>query len=220
MPRPVRLMVVYNDQLHGQCLTEVLLTKGSFDHVRLARDAVEAFELVKTQSPDLMLVDWHLPQGAAFDLTRWVAVQRPSVKVLLFGLVDAEQGEWACRNTRSAGYLLRTETFNDLLTRIDQVLRGDSSLPSEGVCPGAPSSTDLGRPCGGDGRSEVDSLTVREQQIVHLIEHGYSNKEIAKSLKISLHTVKNHVHNILVKLEVQSRHDAFSARRPPGRPPS
>jgi two-component system nitrate/nitrite response regulator NarL len=214
-------MVVYNDHLHGQCLIEVLSTKGSFAHVGLARDAVEAFELAKTQPPDVMLVDWHLPQGAALDLARWVAVQCPSVKVLLFGLTDTEQGEWARANARGAGYVLRTDTFDDLLTRIDQILRRDSSGQSVWESPGAPPQTGPRQPCDGDDRPGIESLTIREQQIVHLIEQGYSNKEIARSLKISLHTVKNHVHNVLAKLEVQSRHDAFGAAcRRPGRPPS
>jgi DNA-binding NarL/FixJ family response regulator len=210
MTDSARLVIVCDDQLHGQCLKEALLARGRHSCIHLARDAVEAFEHVKAHPPDLVLVDWHLPGGAALDLARWLAGQRPPVAVLLLGLADAAQGEWARKSAGAAGYVLRTETFGDLLVRIEPVPAGDASCrPDTRLL--AVASADEAQAPNADGNPKAVALTVREQQIVHLIEQGLSNKEIAKRLNVSLHTVKNHVHNLLGKLEVESRYEAARA---------
>ena len=131
-----------------------------------------------------------------------------SITTLFLGLADAAQGEWACKITERTNYILQTHSFDELLARITPSLPNQPSCSSRSLS--VPSSLD-GPTClvrGGHDRPGLNTLTIREQQIVHLIEQGLSNKEIAKRLILSLHTVKNHIHNLITKLDVESRHEA------------
>jgi DNA-binding NarL/FixJ family response regulator len=207
MSSPVRLLIVCNIRLHCQCLADALLRQGFVPSVGFYLDAVEAFEYIKKTRtpPEVMLVDWHLPNGGAIDLARWVKTQSSPIRIFLFGLADAAQGEWAREIVHGANYILQTDSFDELLARLSQLnpkepanLHGCTSAPN-------------GEANGNNDWSPQSLLTVREQQIVHLIEQGLSNKEIAKRLFLSLHTVKNHIHNLISKLEVESRHEAVRA---------
>lgn len=203
----VRLLIVCNARLHCQCLAEALSRQGFLPSVGFVLDAVEAFEHIKKTKtpPDVLLVDWHLPNGSALDLARWVKTRPSPIRLFFFGLADTAQGEWAREITSGGNYILQTDSFEELLARISQFIPNEpTNLPGS-------TSAHNGEANDDNGRLIRNLLTVREQQIVHLIEQGLSNKEIAKKLFLSLHTVKNHIHNLISKLEVESRHEAVRA---------
>lgn len=134
-----------------------------------------------------------------------------AIRTIVIGVPDREEDILACiEGVGAAGYLLMDARLDDLLNNIHAVMRGETLCSSPGAnlafnCVTRPARRiDAGQSGTGNGIC----LTRRETEIVSLIEAGLSNKEIAVRLDIEVSTVKNHVHNILDKLQL---HDRYSA---------
>jgi DNA-binding NarL/FixJ family response regulator len=202
MPSPVRIAIVSDHHLDAQCLAQALREK--FTVLRVPDGFRDALDVLRsTAPPDVILMDWGLPDRGALKLMRRAAAECPGVKVLVVGLDGAPDAVEACRVAGCAGYVLRRETLEDLLARIEGVLRGGAD--------GRLAFAQPPHPCDANGHG----LTAREVEILTLIKLGWSNKRIARRLTISRHTVKNHVHNLLGKLDVESRYEAASSYRGP-----
>jgi len=200
----VRLTIVHNEPLYGQCLAGALAAKEFTALVVLARSAEEALEQCRAHAPDVLLADWNLPDEATLELIRRVRDECPGVKSLVLGLSEDPDLVRACAKAGCTGYVLRTESLDHLLIRIGQVMgSGLTPLPDQQSF-----SLSAGLASAGGANGIGGCLTPREREILKLIDEGLSNKEIAKRLEISLHTVKNHIHNLLTKLDVESRYKA------------
>jgi DNA-binding NarL/FixJ family response regulator len=142
---------------------------------------------------------------AAMDLS-------PDVRVIVLGASEDDESEIvACAEAGAAGYHMRTDSFEDLLVLIRKVAAGQTCCSPE-------VSTILLRRLSAlatQREPEVKelALTVREAQILTLLELGRSNQDIATHLDIAVHTVKNHVHSLLTKLGVSTRAEAAALAR-------
>lgn len=198
-----------------------------FDDARLYR---EGLALILERDPEVIVMDPGLLQGEVGDpglqpdiaLVRahsaatieaiWVTTGLTvDTKVIALGLTEREQDVIACAEAGVAGYLPREGSGDDLLALIHSVARG------EAVCSPRIAASLLRRVAtlAAERRTVpgVARLTVRELEIVRLIAEGLSNKEIARHLFIDVRTVKNHVHNILEKLQVHRRMEAVARVR-------
>jgi DNA-binding NarL/FixJ family response regulator len=145
-------------------------------------------------------------------LLRVVRQTCPDAKVIVVGLSEDDESEIvACAEAGVAGYHLRAESLDDLLTLVSKVANGES------ICSPRVSAILLRRlsALAAQRRPEVKELvlTAREIQILRMLESGLSNQEIADHLYIAVHTVKNHVHSILSKLGVSTRAEAAAYSR-------
>jgi DNA-binding NarL/FixJ family response regulator len=208
MVRAIPLLIVDNDHLQRQCLAIALEASRRFTPITLAGNAGEALWRVKAASPEVALVRWDLPGQIAPELARQVSHELPVAKVLLLGVPEgplfvAEHVRKAC-----AAYVPRQASLEELIAVIEQVLDGKTVGPP----PVSPIAAARGTPLNGQARdgpsAPTPSLTPREQEIHALLQAGLTNKEIAAWLHVSLHTVKNHVHNLLGKLGLPDRHTA------------
>lgn len=164
----------------------------------------EALPLLRVDAPDIVLLDAPLHEGPT--VLRDIGV--PAQKAVILGVVEREEEVIAWAEAGAAGYVSRDGSSEDLTATIRAVARGETLYSPRMVAALlrrlATLAQDIPPP-----RSEVDErLTPRERQVAHLIGQGLSNKEIARRLCISLPTVKNHVHNILQKLDVSRRGQA------------
>jgi DNA-binding NarL/FixJ family response regulator len=135
------------------------------------------------------------------------------VKVVAFSVAETEDEICECAEAGIAGYVARDGSKEDLIAAVEYAVRGEVICsPRAAACLfrrlAAHVRTTRQRP-------REAALTSREQDIIALIDKGLSNKEIARQLKISLPTVKNHVHNILEKLQVRRRGAAAALLREP-----
>lgn len=145
-------------------------------------------------------------------LLRMVRDTCPEAKVIVVGTSEDDESEIvACAEAGVAGYHLRAESLDDLLTLVSRVANGES------LCSPKVSAILLRRlsTLAALRRPEVKELvlTAREIQILRLLESGLSNQEIADHLYIAVHTVKNHVHSVLSKLGVSTRAEAAAYSR-------
>jgi DNA-binding NarL/FixJ family response regulator len=208
MGQPIRLLVVHDDQLHRECLVRALASDPRYVAVDSPGDPAEVVCRIESFMPHVLLIDRGMPGDAAVQLASRVITAFPAVKVLMLGLTECPEAVWECAEAGCAGYVLRHETFDQLAVRIEQSLRGETVCSPQVACTLFSRLAELARRRDGDGETAGALLTARELQILELIAAGLSNKEIASRLCLSLHTVKNHVHNLLEKLAVPGRYAA------------
>jgi DNA-binding NarL/FixJ family response regulator len=170
----------------------------------------EAMDLV--DECDIALVSTTMTDNRALELTRAIVMMNPEIKVLVMGLVEAGNVIVQHIEAGASGYLLRDDSVDELLKNIRAAYRNEALVSPEVAAALMARIAELAGSCQEawvDGQQYTD-LTPREREVLDLVRQGLSNQEIADYLTIELGTVKNHVHNILRKLNVRSRHDAVA----------
>jgi len=185
------------------------LSREGLDVAGTATDAVGALRMVGDAQPDVVLVDMATP--AALSLLEVLAPQGPRVRTIALAVDEAEDLVIACAEAGVAGYVPRDATLSEVAGIARAAAAGEAACSPRIVARLLHRVAVLAadRPGAGAG----DELTRRESQVVGLIDDGLSNKEIARELRIEVATVKNHVHNILGKLQVTRRAEAAALVR-------
>jgi two-component system nitrate/nitrite response regulator NarL len=204
-----RIIIVSDTRLYREGLALSLARVDRVVVVGVADTVASALTCIQEKNPDVALLDFAMHDALA--LPHAIAAARTQVKVVAFSVADTEDEVCECAEAGIAGYVARNRSKEDLIAAVENAVRGEV-LCSPRVAASlfrrlaARVQTPRQRP-------PEAALTSREQDIVALIDRGLSNKEIARQLKISLPTVKNHVHNILEKLQVQGRGAASALLR-------
>jgi DNA-binding NarL/FixJ family response regulator len=169
-----------------------------------AADAAEAVALAAEVKPDVALMDLDLSGVSGVDATKRIRLVSPVTKVLVLTVSADEDDVFEALRAGACGYLLKNSPVKEIVAGIRAVADGQSLL--------APRVAALllerfreSLPVMELPDDVVPKLTAREQEVLSLIAAGRENAEIADSLVISQHTVKNHVSSILAKLEVENR---------------
>ena len=204
----IRVVVVDDGTLSRECLAAQLAhygvtATGAWDLPTLLTEAHSAV-------PHVVLINIATPDSST--LLQLALDLDPDCRVIVFGLsTDRESEIIACAEAGIAGLHLRTESFDQLLSLI--------SAPADtgAQCSPEVSAILLRRVYAFAAQAHPDAttdlLTPREIEILELIDRGLTNQQIASRLSLTLHTVKNHVHNLLGKLGVGSRAEAVSVFR-------
>jgi DNA-binding NarL/FixJ family response regulator len=207
--RPVSVLIIDDSCLHREALASVVRRMDWSGTVLTAADAEAGVRCVRTSRPDVVLLN--VATLASMAMLGAVMAAAPQVRVVAVGITEAHDEVIACAEAGVAGYLLRSETLDDLTATVHSVLRGETRCSPRIAATLLRHVTTLAserhRP------AELGPLTPRERQIVLLIDQGLTNKQIAESLCIEVPTVKNHVHNILEKLRVRRRGEAAARMR-------
>jgi DNA-binding NarL/FixJ family response regulator len=217
----IRVLVVHKVRLTCDLMAAVLKDEKAIDVVDFARCADEALAKLERGAYDVALVNINLPDNEALRITRTVARNKLPVKVLITGLVESKAAVLRCVEEGAAGYVLEEESLQDLVKKINAVYVNQFVVAPQMAGAMIARLAELKRQvttirtlAAADSFHEPTELTPREWEILGLIEQGLTNQQIADSLVIELGTVKNHVHNILRKLDVQSRkHAVIFARQ-------
>jgi two-component system, NarL family, nitrate/nitrite response regulator NarL len=205
----LRIIIVSDTRLYREGLALSLARVDRVVVVGVADTVASALTCIDEKNPDVALLDFAMPDALA--LSHAIAAARMRVKVVAFSVAETEDEICECAEAGIAGYVTRNGSKEDLIAAVENAVRGEV-LCSPRVAASlfrrlaAHVQTTRQRP-------PEAPLTSREQDIIVLIDRGLSNKEIARQLKISLPTVKNHVHNILEKLQVRRRGAAAALLR-------
>ena len=210
MSAPISLLIADSLQLFRECLAAFLFKQDRFAVVGQAADATETLQLTAQLQPDVVLVGINLGKEDALYLTYEISSKQPHSKLIILGIPESEQAVFEFIEAGASGYTLRQSSLGDLVHTIEVVHRGEAICSPRIAFSIFERIAQLSR-AGQDHREMQSShLTPREEEILQLIAEGLSNKQIADRLCISRSTVKNHVHNILEKLEVRTRDEAVS----------
>ncbi|HYW79141.1 MAG TPA: response regulator transcription factor [Thermoguttaceae bacterium] len=213
MERTIHVRIVHRNRLFRECLVSVLAEDHRFDIQAVDHSDARELELLEESGIDVVLIDLNLPDQAAVELTGRLRRQAKQSKLLLLAYASSQSCLIECIAAGAHGCILETSSLSELEEAMEKVLSGETFCSQEIVQTmfdrlaqtGGPSSW---RPSSWRRPAESVNLTPRELEVVHLISERLSNKQIAKRLSISIYTVKNHVHNIVEKLQVEDRHEA------------
>ena len=198
---PHRVFLVDDHELF---LSGVRAELGSdVEVVGAASDVDAAIELIRERRPDVVLVDVHMPGGGGARVIREVLASDPQVRFLALSVSDAPGDVIATIRAGARGYVTKTIAPADLRDAIARVADGDAVFSPRlagfvlDAFAGVP-------PTAAD--PELELLTAREHEVLRLIARGYTYKEIARDLAISVKTVETHVSSVLRKLQLSTRH--------------
>jgi two-component system nitrate/nitrite response regulator NarL len=204
----IRVGLIHRNRLFREGLAVVLSQQQDISVVTCLAEAKEAFGDIERLRPDVLLLDFSQRGQEGLQEARQLHEAAPEAKLLLMGLTESESDALACIEAGAAGLLQREASLEELVHSIRAVVAGEARCSPKVV---ALLFSQIAQEAHTRKRLQVPGLphlTSRERQILGLIEEKYSNKEIAVRLHIEVQTVKNHVHNILEKLQLHTRREA------------
>jgi DNA-binding NarL/FixJ family response regulator len=199
--KKLRLLLVDDHAVVREGLRSLLGNDQRFEVVGEAADGLTAISAVERLLPDVVIVDVSLPGMNGTQVTRRLKAQQPQLKLL--ALTVHEEGGYlrSLMDAGASGYVLKRSAASELLRALEVVGEGgtylDSSIASQLV----------GRLARRPPTSVSASLSEREQEVVRHVAHGYSNKEIAAKLDVSVKTVETYRYRATEKLGLRSRAD-------------
>ena len=203
----MRIIIVDDHVLFREGLSVILKLEGDIEVVGLAGTIREAVEAVRRLDPDIVLMDFNLPDGTGVEATKEILRENHHCKVVFITMSDDEENMLAAIHSGAVGYLLKNMSPSKLAASLRSIQRGESAL-SRGMTRRL--MQEFSRTIEPDiaGDPALGKLTPREKDILIELGAGKSNQEIADKLVISVNTVKYHVHSILEKLNLQNRREA------------
>jgi RNA polymerase sigma factor (sigma-70 family) len=173
-----------------------------------ADDVQSAIDLIASAVPDVVLLDVHLPSGGGQAVVQAIRAAHPSVRFLALSASDAPEDVIAVIRAGARGYVTKTISTAELADAIRRVAAGDAVFSHRlaGFVLDAFASSAGSAEVKPSFDPELDQLTSREREVLRLIAQGYTYKEIARELYISVKTVESHVSSVLRKLQLSSRH--------------
>ncbi|MEO8274850.1 MAG: response regulator transcription factor [Thermoanaerobaculia bacterium] len=199
----MRILIADDHALFRDSLKSLVTARG-LDVVGECRNGSEAVDFVRRLKPDVVLMDLSMPVMDGLTATKLISAEMPDVKVIILTASDDDANLFEAIKSGAQGYLvknLEAEQFFDLLARVGE---GEPALT-----PGLARKLlrEFGKSSAKEAeRSDPDSLTDREQQVLELLVRGVtSNRRLARELEVSENTIKFHVRNILDKLHLHNR---------------
>jgi two-component system, NarL family, nitrate/nitrite response regulator NarL len=205
----IRMVIVIGVRLYRDGVSAAFRRQADFDVVAIGSDASDAAELVGTHEADVALLD--LSGHDRPQVVRAVRAARDGVRVVILGIDESAEDVIPLFEAGTAGYVTREASLHELLDVARRAVNGEAMCSPRVVASLAARLAELAEQR--SGRLAVVDLTAREREIGALIERGLSNKQIACRLCIEVPTVKNHVHHILGKLQVERRGAAAALLR-------
>jgi DNA-binding NarL/FixJ family response regulator len=206
----IRVLLADDDALLRAGVAVVLTSANDIEVVAQAADGLEAVELCRTTSPDVVLMDVRMPGIDGIEATRRIVAAGLPARVLVLTTFHHDDYVWGALQAGASGFLLKRASPERLIDAVRTLAAGDALLDPAitrdlvaqfvGQCLHRPGSEPLDR--------RLAQLTDRERQVLRLTAEGYSNAEIAGILSIAESTAKTHVKRILAKIEARDRAQA------------
>lgn len=199
----IRILLADDHTLFRKGLASLLQQEPGFAVVGEAANGAEAIRLASSLRPDVILMDLHMPGTDGLQATRAITAALPETRVVMLTVSEEDRDVFEAIKCGAQGYLLKTVDPAELCALLQGVSRGEAPLSPTTAAKilkqfarreDKPAST-----------APTDALTPRENDVLHLLATGLTNKEIGVRLDIAENTVKNHLKNILAKLHLDNR---------------
>ena len=211
-PEPIRVLIADDHALFRRGLEMVLEEEDDIDLVGQASDGTEAVAVAGEALPDVVLMDIRMPKTSGIEACRATKEVAPSAKIVMLTISDEEEDLFEAIRAGASGYLLKDIPLDEVAEAVRAVHGGQSLInPSMAGKLLSEFATLAKRDDEEEERVQhvaAPKLTDREMEVLKLVARGMNNRDIAKELFISENTVKNHVRNILEKLQIHSRMEA------------
>jgi DNA-binding NarL/FixJ family response regulator len=209
-PDPIRALIVDDHALFRRGLEMVLAAEDDIELVGEASDGAEAVEKAAESLPDVVLMDIRMPKSSGIEACRAMKEAAPSSKIVMLTISDEEEDLFEAIRAGASGYLLKDIPLDEVADVVRAVHGGQSLINPSMAGKLLTEFATLAKRDDEERAQQVPApkLTDREMQGLKLVARGMNNRDIAKELFISENTVKNHVRNILEKLQIHSRMEA------------
>jgi DNA-binding NarL/FixJ family response regulator len=204
----VRVLVVDDQALFREALATLLGARPEVEVVGEAGDGHQALERAAALQPDVVLMDLHMPVLDGIAATRRLRVEQPGVRVLALTTFDDDEDVFAALRGGALGYLLKDVSSDRLVEAVLSAARGESVLQPSVAAKVVARFAQLEDAPRSRPQPLVVPLSDRELDVLRLLADGRSNREIAAALFLAEGTVKNHVTNVLGKLDARDRTQA------------
>lgn len=199
----IRVVVIEDDEVIRNGYAFLIAKESGFQVVNSYSSFDEAVKSIKLDDPDVILLDIELPGTNGINALPKLKKILPSALVLILTVYDSEKLIFEALANGASGYLTKNSSAAKIIESIREVKEG-----------GGPMSINIARMVVKSFQRNQDSpLSKRETQVLELVGSGKSRSQIAKELFIDLETVKSHIKNIYMKLDVNSRADAIKTAR-------
>jgi DNA-binding NarL/FixJ family response regulator len=204
---PIRVGIVDDQELFRRGLVMLVGAEDDIEVVGEASDGEEAAALAEEKAPDVILMDVRMPRMSGTEACLTIKQVAPSAKIIMLTMSDDEVDLYDAIKNGASGYLLKDASIDEVAHAIRLVADGQSLISPSMAAKLLEEFKTISR-TGGKAEDLAPRLTDRELEVLNLVARGLNNREIARDLYISENTVKNHVRNILEKLQLHSRMEA------------
>jgi DNA-binding NarL/FixJ family response regulator len=205
---PVRVLVVDDHALFRRGLDVVLAEEPDIEIVGEAADGAEAVEKASLLAPDIVLMDVRMPRRGGIDACSAIKAAVPTAKIIMLTISDEEADLYEAIKAGAMGYLLKEISIAEVAEAIRSVQDGQSLISPSMAGKLLTEFATMARKDTAKAQVLTPRLTDREMEVLTLVAKGLANRDIARQLYISENTVKNHVRNMLEKLQLHSRMEA------------
>ena len=202
------MLVVDDHALFRRGLEIVLAQEPDIEVVGEAGDGAEAVEQAADLLPDVVLMDVRMPRRSGIEACTAIKDVVPSARIIMLTMSEEEGDLYDAIKAGASGYLLKEITIDEVATAIRAVAGGQSLISPAMASKLLTEFATLIKRDGDREQVPAPRLTERELEVLRLVARGLNNRDIAKQLFISENTVKNHIRNILEKLQLHSRMEA------------
>jgi len=199
----ITIMVVDDHQMFAESVARLLEQEPDFELVGVANTVAGAITLAEAANPLIAIVDYNLPDETGASLAKTLRAVSPGTRVLILTGLDDERALIAAIDAGCSGFVTKYKAMSELVTAVRLVDAGEAYIPSHLLANLLPRMGKSYRGLGAD-------LTQREHEVLNLLADGVSNQAIADMLVLSVHTVRNHVQNVLAKLDAHSKLEAVA----------
>ena len=206
---PIRVLVVDDHALFRRGLEMVLIQESDIEVVGEAADGEAAVARAAELLPDVVLLDVRMPRGSGIEACSAIKDVAPSARIIMLTISDEEADLYEAIKAGATGYLLKEISIDEVAAAVRSVYDGQS-LISPSMASKLLTEFALMAKRTNERANQVPAprLTERELEVLKLVARGMNNRDIARELFISENTVKNHIRNILEKLQLHSRMEA------------
>ena len=211
MTEPIRVLIADDHPLFRDGLTALLTDETDTELAGAATTGTEAVDLARDTQPDVVVMDLHMPGLNGIEATRRIVADSPHIAVLVLTMFDDDDSIFAALRAGARGYLLKGADREQIRRAIQAAASGEIIFGADLAARMLGFFTTSSTP-----PPVFPQLTDRERQVLELVAQGRANVAIAARLSLSHKTVRNHVSNILTKLQVADRAQAIVQARDAG----
>jgi DNA-binding NarL/FixJ family response regulator len=204
-----KIAIVEDNKTTREGLEKIINLSSEHRCICTCATAEDALQVLPKQKPEVVLMDIQLPKMSGVECVARLKELLPDTQVIMVTVYEDPDRIFSALRAGASGYLLKRSAPEQVLNAISDAQKG-----------GAPMSSEIARKVVGyfrnqeSTRTTVENLSEREHEVLELVSHGFSNKEIADRLKISTEAVRWHLKHIYLKLHVHSRTEAALKFRP------
>lgn len=200
----IRVLIVDDDPLVRTALSHFVSRDPEIEVIGEAITGLEAIAFVERDRPDVVMMDVQMPEMNGIEATAAIAERWPDVRILAVTTLDGSDTVLPMLNAGASGYLLKDSSAAEIVAGVREVHGGASSL-SPRIASMLIKHVRDSEPADSERARDLEQLTEREREVLHLLAQGMSNAEIARSLIVSEGTVKAHLGRIMSKWQVRDR---------------